>query len=95
MRAGAGDRFDQVELQILTFFVQVVDNAAEVFEQMAPMFSASPEAMAEIPMALVGTVGEIIETLQRRREELGFSYIVVHEAEVDAFAPVVARLAGT
>ncbi len=95
VRAGAGDRFDQVELQILTFFVQVVDNAAEVFEQMAPMFSASPEAMAEIPMALVGTVVEIIETLQRRREELGFSYIVVHEAEVDAFAPVVARLAGT
>ena len=95
VRAGAGDRFDQLELQILTFFVQVVDNAAEVFEQMAPMFSASPEAVAEIPMVLVGTVDQITETLQRRREELGFSYIVVHEAELDAFAPVVARLAGT
>jgi probable F420-dependent oxidoreductase len=95
VRAGAGDRFDQLELQILTFFVQVVDNAAEVFEQMAPMFSASPEAVAEIPMVLVGTVDQIIESLQRRREELGFSYIVVHEAELDAFAPVVARLAGT
>jgi hypothetical protein len=59
------------------------------------MFSTSPEQVAEIPMALVGTVDEIIETLQRRREEMGFSYIVVHEAELDAFAPVVARLTGT
>jgi probable F420-dependent oxidoreductase len=95
VRAAAGDRFDQLELQILTFFVQVVPNAAEVLEQMAPMFQAPPEAVAEIPMALVGTVDEITETLQRRREELGFSYIVVHEAELDAFAPVVARLTGT
>jgi hypothetical protein len=51
--------------------------------------------MAEIPIALVGTVDEIVETLQRRREELGFSYMVIQEAELDAFAPVVARLTGT
>jgi hypothetical protein len=43
----------------------------------------------------VGTVEEIIETLQKRREELGFSYIVVHEAEMEAMAPVIAALAGT
>ena len=30
-----------------------------------------------------------------RREEFGFSYIVVHEAEMESFAPVVADLAGT
>jgi hypothetical protein len=40
-------------------------------------------------------VDEIVETLQRRREELGFSYIVIQEAAIDAFAPVVARLTGT
>ena len=38
---------------------------------------------------------EIAETLRKRREELGFSYIVVHEAEMDALAPVIAELAGT
>ena len=48
VRAGAGDRFDQLELQILTFFVQVVDNAAEVFEQMAPM-SAPPRRWRRSP----------------------------------------------
>jgi hypothetical protein len=35
------------------------------------------------------------ETLRARREEFGFSYVVVHEGEMEAFAPVVARLAGT
>jgi probable F420-dependent oxidoreductase len=95
VRAAAGDRFDQLELQILTFLVQVVPNGREVLEQMAPIFSTTPEAMAEIPIALVGTVDEIVETLQRRREELGFSYMVIQEAELEAFAPVVARLTGT
>ena len=87
MRAAAGDRFDQLELQVLTFLVQVVPNGREVLEQMAPLFAASPEAMAEIPMALVGTVDEITETLQRRREELGISYIVIHEAELEPSPP--------
>jgi hypothetical protein len=75
--------------------VQVVPNAAEVFEQVAPMFSVSPEEAAEIPLAIVGTVDEIVETLQRRREELGISYIVVQEDALEPFAPVVARLTGT
>jgi hypothetical protein len=40
-------------------------------------------------------VDEIVETLQQRREEYGFSYVVVHEPEMEQFAEVVARLAGT
>jgi hypothetical protein len=34
------------------------------------------------------------EELLRRREELGFSYIIVGGDDVAAFAPVVAQLAG-
>ncbi len=34
-------------------------------------------------------------TLVARREEFGFSYVIVGAGEVDDFAPVVARLAGT
>jgi hypothetical protein len=78
-----------------TVAVQVVPNADEVFETMAPMFGLTPDQMRAAPLALIGTVSEIVETLRRRREELGFSYIVVHEAEFDALAPVVAELAGT
>ena len=44
---------------------------------------------------LVGTVDEVCDTLVRRREEWGVSYVVVGDDLLEAFAPVVDRLAGT
>ena len=95
VRDAAGDRFNDLELQILTFFVQIVPNRLEVAEQMAPLFGLTPEEALEVPLGLVGTVEEICDTLQKRREEYGFNYVVVHEPEMEAFGEVVARLAGT
>jgi hypothetical protein len=42
----------------------------------------------------IGTIEQLVETLQRRREQLSISYLHVFWDEMDAFAPVVARLAG-
>ncbi len=75
--------------------MQVVPNAAEVVATLAPLFELTPEQLRAAPLALIGTVGEITEQLRQRRQEFGFSYIVVHEAEMDALAPVIAELAGT
>ena len=75
--------------------MQVVPNATEVVESMAPLFDLTPDQLRAAPVALIGTAGEIVETLCTRREELGFSNIVVHEPEMDALAPVIAELAGT
>ena len=44
---------------------------------------------------LVGTIDEICDTLVQRREQWGVSYVVVGDDLFEAFAPVVARLAGT
>jgi alkanesulfonate monooxygenase SsuD/methylene tetrahydromethanopterin reductase-like flavin-dependent oxidoreductase (luciferase family) len=94
-REAAGDRADDLELQCWTAAVQVVPNAKEVFESLAPLFDLTPDQLRAAPLALIGTTSEITETLRKRREELGFSYIVVHEAEMEALAPVIAELAGT
>jgi probable F420-dependent oxidoreductase len=94
VRAEAARRGRHPELQCLTFFVTVGEPASAVHEKLAPIFSLPPEEVAEVPLALAGSVEEIVETLERRREALGISYWVVHEAEMEAFAPVVARLAG-
>jgi hypothetical protein len=75
--------------------VQVVPNAAEVFDSLAAMFALTPAQLRAAPLALIGTTGEIIETLRERRASLGFSYIVVPEAALEAFGPVIAELAGT
>ncbi len=95
VRAAAGDRFDQLELQCLTFLVQVVPDRRQALERLAQLLSVEPEQAAGSPVALIGSVDEIVEVLRERRQRFGFTYIVVHQAEMEAFAPVVAALAGT
>ena len=95
VREAAGARFDQLDLQVLTFLVMVGTPRRAALEQVAPMFAVAPDVLEDIPLGIAGTVGEICEQLVQRRERWGLNYIVVHDGELDAFAPVVARLAGT
>ena len=45
------------------------------------------------PYVLIGPVEAIAEQLAERRERLGVSYVTVFERDLEAFAPVIARLA--
>ena len=94
VRQGAGDRFDDLEIQGLTFLVRVVPDGRRVLEETAAMFAMPPEEAADVPIALIGSVEEICEALERRRQRWSMTYWVVHEADIDAFAPVVAALSG-
>lgn len=94
IRRAAGDRFERLELQCLTFFVQVVPDRLRAIEQLAQLMSVEPKQVADSPVALIGTVDQIAEDLLRRRDRFGFSYVVVHGTEMETFAPVVAKLAG-
>jgi probable F420-dependent oxidoreductase len=96
VREAAGDRFDDIELQILVMSTQLVDDRSAAIEGMAALFGVAPDAAAAMPMLLIGSADEIAETLLERRERWGFSYIVVQDhASIDALAPVIERLAGT
>ena len=94
VRDAAGDRFEALELQCHTSFAMVVPNRREIFEGMAGMFGVDASVAAQIPIALVGTVDEICETLQERRERWGFTYWIVNGDAMESFAPVVEKLAG-
>ncbi len=95
IREAAGARFDQLELQVLTVAAAITDDRQGMAEAMAPAFGLEAAAALEVPMVVVGTVDQVCETLRERRERFGFSCYVFHEAEVEPFAPVVGRLAGT
>jgi len=95
VREGAGERFDQLELQVRYFMATVTDDALGYAEALAPMFGVSPEEGLQSSAVLAGTVDEICDTLVERRKATGVSYIVLGDEQLDAFAPVVARLAGT
>lgn len=46
------------------------------------------------PFLLIGTHEQMAQALLERRERFGLSYFTVFEPAIDAFAPVVSRLAG-
>src|SRR4051812_28905415 len=94
VKDAAGDRFETLDLQMLTFFVQFVADRRAAAANLAPLFGLSVDDALEVPMALVGTVDDICDTLEERREKFGFNYWVVHEAEMEEFGQVVERLAG-
>jgi len=50
--------------------------------------------MPTIPHCLIGTLDQISDDLQERREKYGISYISVFEESAEVLAPVVARLTG-
>lgn len=94
VREGAAERFDQIELQIRIFMLNVTDDRQGAAETLAAGFGLTPEQGLASPMALVGTTTQIAGDIRERREKYGFSYIVVGEDQYEAFAPVVAELKG-
>jgi probable F420-dependent oxidoreductase len=78
----AGERFAGLELNTLYMRVQVDGKPSDA----GPQYNM-PD--------LIGSRDQIIEHLVGQREQHGVSYIVVIGDAIDAFAPVVARLAGT
>ena len=95
VRDAAGDRYDELEINLLNYACIVTDDRQQVAQDFAPRVGISPEDLLEFPHALVGTVDEICESIETNRERWDASYIVVQRDAMEAMAPVVARLAGS
>lgn len=96
VREAAGERFENLELQVLVMSAQVTGDRTGALQGTAALFAMEPEVVAEAPILLIGSTEEMVETLQARRDRWGFSYVVAQGHEtIDALAPVVAALSGT
>lgn len=93
----AGERFSAIELNMLIGAVLITEDRQQAAEQRArergPGVTA--EQMLSNPYLLIGTVEQVVEALQRRREQVGISYLTILSRDMEGFAPVVARLAGS
>ena len=94
IRQTAESRFDDIELNILVFAVFIADDGYQAIKRASEVFRVREEEVPDIQHCLIGTVDQICEELQKRREKYGISYITVSGRDAEAFAPVVARLAG-
>jgi probable F420-dependent oxidoreductase len=91
VRDAAGDRASALEFAIIIF---VVGDEAPPWVQRFTGADAATLAAHDSLAILRGSAQEIADELQRRRDTLGCSYIVVNGAFIEQFAPVVELLAG-
>jgi probable F420-dependent oxidoreductase len=92
--AGA-ERYGRLELNALVQRVVVTDDRRKTAEELTGRWTQlTPDEILQSPYVLVGTIDQIVEDLQARRERWDISYYVIFEPYMDVFAPVVARLAG-
>jgi probable F420-dependent oxidoreductase len=94
VREVAGDRFDQIELNILIQGLAVSDNPDAAIQRLKEERGFEHEQWFDSPMVFHGGVDHIAERMQAQRERYGISYYCVFEHQIDEFAPIVARLAG-
>jgi probable F420-dependent oxidoreductase len=95
IRAGAGDRFDDLELEIAAYFTIVTDHRDETLAKMAPGMGLEPDDLGTHPHGLIGSVDMICDQLVERRERYGISYVTFGARVAESVVPIVERLAGT
>ena len=96
VREAAGERYADLEINLLQFAAIVTDDRKGTAEMMAPLFGLPPAELATYPHACIGTVDQVVEDLQARRERWDASYIVFQgEETMEAMAPVVAAMRDT
>lgn len=95
VRAGAGERFSGIELSMIPSVVITNDRRAATEALIAERGwqGISVEQVWDMPTTLIGSAAEIANQLVGWRDRLGFSYMVIDDATMETFAPVVAHLA--
>jgi probable F420-dependent oxidoreductase len=94
VREAAGDRWADLELNSWVSVAAVTTRPAWLARTLASRWEAPADEVLASPFTLVGTVEGIIERLLANRERWGYSYYVLRQDAVPAFAPVVARASG-
>jgi probable F420-dependent oxidoreductase len=97
LRREAGERFPEIELSMnLAAVIGDAPLPPQVGARLRALFGIEAEqlAWAGSPFVVAGTPDEMCAQLVARRERLGISYVMVPDDLMEAFAPVVARLAG-
>jgi alkanesulfonate monooxygenase SsuD/methylene tetrahydromethanopterin reductase-like flavin-dependent oxidoreductase (luciferase family) len=92
IRAAAGARFADLELNVLLQAVMQTEDRTPMAEMLAAQFQAPVAELLESPLILVGTADQMAADLEARRARFGISYLTVFDRDMEAMAPVIERL---
>lgn len=93
-RAVAGDRADELELNVFVFDAAVTDRARSLMAAVGGYLRRAANGIVRSPFVLYGSRSSLRDLLIERRERLGISYISVPGNAMREFAPIVAELRG-
>ena len=95
IRDAAGSRFEALELNVFVADAGIVGSGQPVGPSAAALAkSVGPAAIGGSPYLLYGTVAQLRDAMLRRRERSGISSYGIPARAMEAFAPLVAELAG-
>ncbi|HUH07443.1 MAG TPA: hypothetical protein VML96_06510, partial [Egibacteraceae bacterium] len=93
VRQGAGERFEDIELSQLISF-RIAESSRAAAEQIAAERGWHPDLVLNMPSKFVGPPARIVEVMHQRRERYGLSYLVVSDADMEQFAPILQLVVG-
>ena len=88
----AGDRLADIERSALVQLVDIEPDGDDQIAAVAERFEIATDQIADTPFVLIGSVEQVVDKLERLRDDVGISHYVIRDAE--GFAPVVGALAG-
>lgn len=89
VKATAGDRIDDIEMNILVHAVSIADSASAPVPEFPNIEPLSPTELQALPGFLHGSPESIAEDLHRYRETYGFSYFTIRIPNMMDFAKVI------
>jgi len=94
LRARAGDRFPGLELSAFITIVVTGQRRAdtEAFIARRGWSGIDAEAVWQMPTILIGSVAQIREDLQARRERFGLSYLITTDRALPDLTEIIASL---
>ena len=97
VRTAAGDRFDNLEFNVLLERFALTDGAAataSAVEQAAAEWDVPADTVRDSPVTLFGGVEDMAAKLLAGRDRYGISYLTVREPDMESFASIIAALDG-
>jgi len=94
LRSAAGDRFGQLELSAMASFTITAQRRSDTEGLIARRgwSGIDVEAVWEMPTVFIGSVPQIRDDLQARRERFGLSYLITPDRELPTLTAVIAGL---
>ncbi|WP_328773128.1 LLM class F420-dependent oxidoreductase [Streptomyces sp. NBC_00286] len=91
----AAGRKEPAELNLLIQIVAITEDRSAAIQEWLPHVPyLTEQQVLDLPIALLGTLDEIVDQVRAQRERYGFSYLTVLEPNMEVFGPVIEALRG-